>query len=269
MALLELQPKLTIFDFGKQLIQSQDLDPVYCTIYRAKLLEPQLARVLLAYWCFYHLGVSAYISEATDASYWKLMRTAAVNKTLTPLGSRWPRGAERRHFRGVKCVEAIDWFSKKPPEHWVDSLQYCFTDESVIQNVRTWPLFGPWIAFKVADMLERCAVIPVEFDPNIGLLYDEPRKGLELWAERSGGANLRLLYGQLLEFVKDYKAPPALDRRCGPQEAETILCKWKSYMNGHYWVGKDIHEITQALKGWGKTADRMNRGMPKEIVRVF
>jgi hypothetical protein len=31
------------------------------------------------------------------------------------------------------------------------------------------------------------------------------------------------------------------------QEIETIFCKYKSYVKGHYHVGKDIHEIREAL----------------------
>lgn len=44
---------------------------------------------------------------------------------------------------------------------------------------------------------------------------------------------------------------------CGVQEAETVLCKYKSYRNGHYFVGKDTKEIRYALKGWGATANHL------------
>ncbi|GAG17632.1 unnamed protein product, partial [marine sediment metagenome] len=34
------------------------------------------------------------------------------------------------------------------------------------------------------------------------------------------------------------------------QEVETVLCKWKSHMNGCYPMGKDTREITEGLAPW-------------------
>jgi len=45
-------------------------------------------------------------------------------------------------------------------------------------------------------------------------------------------------------------APPVHDRAVGYQEVETILCKWKSHMNGHYRVGRDCIEIREGLEDW-------------------
>ena len=53
----------SIFKFGNALIRSRDLDPVYCALYGAQLLEPVLSRLLLAYLSFYHLGLAAWLSE--------------------------------------------------------------------------------------------------------------------------------------------------------------------------------------------------------------
>ena len=43
-------------------------------------------------------------------------------------------------------------------------------------------------------------------------------------------------------------APPEFDRLIDVQETETILCKWKSYLGGHYEIGKDTREIEERLK---------------------
>ena len=40
------------------------------------------------------------------------------------------------------------------------------------------------------------------------------------------------------------------ERPVGLQEVETILCKWKSHMNGHYPLNNDIMEIRHGLKDW-------------------
>ena len=163
-----------IFKFGDDLILSRDLDPVYCTLYGAQLSEPQLSRLLLTYLAFYHLGFAAWLSEHEGDGYWAAMLAAAKNDTPSPLGSRWPRGSERRHFRGAKCVRAVSWLQNKyqTPEAPIRSLLNCKTEKHVIERVGKWPMFGPWAGFKVADLLERCVGHPLQFDPNMECAHD-------------------------------------------------------------------------------------------------
>lgn len=42
-------------------------------------------------------------------------------------------------------------------------------------------------------------------------------------------------------------APPSFDRAVNLQEVETMLCKFKSFYNGRYFVGKDIKELKHSL----------------------
>lgn len=286
--------------FGRRLLETGDLDPLYIALVRAELPEPQLCRFLLAYWCFYHVGVAALISEHEDApDYWHVMLTAAENTfapyaymptVIDPSFERWPRAAERRHFRGQKCVDAVLWFSSKSPEEWVRGLLVLAetsthqTETSVMKKVQVWPLFGPWISFKVADMMERVYGANIVFSPKSILMYDEPRAALGLLArgplsqskdETERRAHSVLLkdgqdegwwYEQLLVYFSNaHRAPPRGDRPVGPQELETILCKYKSMRGGHYHVGKDIAEHRQALAGWGETAERLLRHYPEEV----
>ena len=287
--------KLHVRDFGDALIETQDLDPVYVGLVRAELPEPQLCRWLLAYWCFYHVGTASWLSEMEGARFWSYLGIAAVNvKSPKDFGlpsDRWPRAAERRHFRGQKCVDAVDWLSiSKPlnfepaPESWVRSLSEesancLMSDKLIMSRVQKWPLFGPWISFKAADMMERVYGTKVQFDPNIGLMYEEPSRALSLlargpWVKGEDPKAKPLInanwdevtwYHGLLTYFSARRAPPRGDRYCGPQEVETVLCKWKSYMGGHYHIGKDIHEQRQALAGWGATAERINKVYPSEV----
>jgi hypothetical protein len=260
---------MDIRDFGIALIRSHDLDPVYTGMYRAKLPKPQLERALLAYWCFYSLGFAAWASEAEGDEFWQKLETAADNKEPSPLGERWPRATERRHFRGPKCLGAINWLRKQKPEYWVNSLLEAKTEKEVMNQVSTWPMFGPWIAFKAADMMERVYGLPITFDQNLGLMYDSPRKALDLLAvEKDFIAVDRSpegLYNNMLSWFSSHRAPPGGDRYCNAQEVETILCKWGSMHSGHYHVGKDIVEVRHALTGWGETANRIFKVMPEEV----
>lgn len=280
--------KMDVRSFGDALIETRDLDPVYCGLVGAQLPEPQLCRWLLAYWCFYHVGVASALSDCEGQNYWAMMKIAAENQIdphhyssqmpyKLPSG-RWPRAAERRHFRGQKCVDAVEWLrdnvpgdplNDHPAEGWVRLLS-CrpLTDKSIMNCVQTWPMFGPWIAFKVADMMERVYGSKIKFDPNLGLMYEEPRKGLHLLINQPPGTEFNTVgdaYNQLSHYFANKQAPPQGDRPCGPQEVETVLCKWKSHMGGHYWVSKDIHEQRQALAGWGPTAEKIAAAYPPEV----
>lgn len=274
----------SIQEFGAALIKMRDLDPVYVGLVGAGLPEDQLKRWLLAYWCFYHAGAASWLSEQEKSRYWIWMAIAAENREgaadlaggkLPLKEDRWPRATERRHFRGEKCVDAVRSLTLRSPgrpEKLVDDLVAGgdLTDAVVMQRVQLWPLFGPWIAFKAADMLERCLGVRVLFDPNLGLMYREPRAGIDLaLTELDAPMSAEDFYRGLLYWFAGFgPAPPAGTRPVGPQEVETILCKWKSMRGGHYWVGKDVREVRAALAGWGETADRVLAAMPAEVERV-
>ena len=261
------QDKLDIRTFGAALIQTRDLDPVYCALYDAGLEPEQKARWLRAYMMFDHVGSASWLSEFRGEAFWAQCSIAARNEDLSPLGGRWPRSAERRHFRGAKCVAAVNEMQDRDshPESWVYSLVDCRTEKEVIKAVKTWPLFGPWAAFKLADLLETTMGFPIKFDPNIGLLYDEPAAALKILETQHTKMSAQDHYTGLMIWITQYQAPPAFRRSCGPQELETVLCKWKSYLGGHYYIGKDIHEQRAALKGWGRTADKMLAAYPEEV----
>lgn len=276
--------KMDVKTFGTRLIETRDLDPLYVGLVGAALPEPQLCRWLLSYWCFYHAGVASYMSESEDGDFCYVMQVAAENAVppylydaRLPHVERWPRAAERRHFRGAKCVDAVKKIGNmiKPVEGLEQLVRdlvagdVSVTEDTVMRRVQQWPLFGPWIAFKVADMMERVYGAKVYFDPQIALLYEEPRKALDLIQTTRGeavtGAGAKDHYDALLRYFYPMKAPPRGDRPCGAQEVETVLCKWKSYMGGHYWIGKDIKEHREGLHGWGETADRLRAAYPAEV----
>lgn len=271
--------KMGVKEFGDALITTLDLDPVYVGLVGARLPEPQMCRWLLAYWCFYHVGAASWLSELDGDNFWWNMRNAAENKIAPRTISdqlptdRWPRASERRHFRGDKCVQAVEWLRDAgAPEDPVRFLAAASTDKQVMSIVQGWPMFGPWIAFKAADMMERVYGTPIKFDPNLGLMYEEPRKALRLLIDLPGSRyNTEAdAYAQLLTYFGRLRAPPIPEgtngtRVCGPQEVETVLCKWKSHLGGHYHVGKDIAEQRAALAGWGETAQRVLSAYPKEV----
>lgn len=271
--------KMDVYSFGEALLKTQDLDPLYVGLRRAEMEKKQLMRWLLAYWMFYHAGLASYASEREGDAYWGLLERAGANITEAPDGGRWPRATERRHFRGEACLKSIRWFARQeqPPEAFLLALAMRLDDgpltqKKIMDRVQEWPLFGPWIAFKVADMVDGVLGVPLKFEDDIGLVYKEPAAALDmLLAQNKDGwrTTPEAWWRELRSHFGKLPAPHA-DRSCGVQEVETICCKWKSHQGGHYWIGKDIHEHRQALehRGWGETAWRLREAYPREVKRA-
>lgn len=243
-----------MFEFGRELLSTKDLDPVYVLLWEAQLDPLTLRRWLLAYWCFYHVGTASWIVSGTD--YWARMREAAGSK-------EYPRSSERRHFRGENARKSMEYLEGRNVAARFDDLEQAPSDAgSKMRVVQQWVGFGPWIAFKVADMLERLDLCPVRFDQATAM-YEAPTAGAVLMWQ-----TLRPNDAMTIPRARDWSvstllqdrrgdplslglgselAPPRYERTINVQEVETILCKWKSYMGGHYEVGEDIHACRQGL----------------------
>jgi hypothetical protein len=263
--------RLGIIKFGKTLLETGDLDPIYIMLHDAKLPQPLLKRWLLAYWFFYHAGVASKLARYKGQEFFEQAQEMAA------VGVKTPRGAERRHFRGEACLKSLRYFAKKyeKPESAINHIIRRAKDDNknkvqdVVDFVRLeWPLFGPWIGFKIADMLERVLGVPIKFNSRDLKMYETPTAGAKRLCKRKGWDFKELGVSGVtrrLEMVfGEFRAPPDYRRHLNAQEMETILCKWKSHLGGHYPLGKDTHEIREGLKGWGKLARRLSKHLPKE-----
>jgi hypothetical protein len=270
--------KLSVYDFGRELLRTNDLDPVYVLVWEAMkagdLIPEEVRRWLLAYFCFYHVGTASWIAEGLN--YWDRFETAAGSKD-------YPRCSERRHFRGAQALRSVAYLKSRgvgelfgPFDRGADRE---WTAAEVVEVVQQWVGFGPWIAFKAADMLERLSLLRIEFDLDT-VMYDSPMEGARLLWELEGpkgvdGVNVgewavdRILthlsvpggtdpasahitphpvVGRASSGPADvFLAPPRYERPVGLQEVETILCKWKSYMGGRYHVGEDVASCRWSL----------------------
>lgn len=261
----QVKEKLGAVEFGRQLISSGDLDPIYIMLWNANLPTEMLHRWLLAYWCFYHSGTASWIVD--QKNYWNAMEKAAGSKA-------YPRCSERRHFRGQNALKSVAFLKTVG----VDTLFEPFIDVKspavlVMNYVQTWVGFGPWIAFKVTDMLERLGVADITFKSEEIEVFDSPSEGADMLYDRYG-KGLNVPYQQRVAWADSFlrnqigrttKAPPRYERVINIQETETVLCKWKSHMNGHYTVGEDIESLCKSLLSLpSKTNDRM-----QEVVEAY
>ncbi len=287
--------RLSVVDFGKVEISIGDLDPLYIALNRSELDKQQLKRFLVGYWCTYHVGQSAWLSERDGGQFFECLSDIAHNTTEAPVGGRWPRGKERRHWRGEQAIKSAmslretyetpeemvnyiaGWDDMHPP---FDSVPF----ERVNHRVQEHRGFGDWIAFKVGDMLETCLGVPVTFDQAEVFMFKDPAKAATMvfreqnpsiaarWDEGLFNIKQEEINRRVVEWLTQQigaiKEPARGQRNIGLQEMETVLCKWKSHMNGHYPVGNDITEIREGLEPWAKVSDcaeHLLSVMPEEV----
>lgn len=280
--------KLEIEKFGRILLESGDLDPVYIALYKCvnsgSLGTDHLSRWLLAYILCYHCGAASYFSERKGAAFWDALGTAAKNVTEAPVGGRWPRSHERRHWRGQFAVDVVNRLKERYQEKPENFIVYLTGGEQIkpepipfrwfSARVREHHGFGDWAAFKLADLVDRLGIVPVDFNYSDVVVYRDPVLSAEMVYRKRNGlpSNVKVkpqgvkeVFDYLIEYFQDYSAPPLHDRPIGVQEVETILCKWKSHRNGRYPIYNDIREIDSGLAEWIKvseTADLINKNMP-------
>jgi len=266
--------RLDIETFGDHLLTSYDLDPIYVALVDARQNGAynlaQVQRWLIAYWCYYHAGVASFLSEHEGNDFWFWMREAALNERESPAGGRWPRGHERRHFRAKIATDAVEALRQRygnQPENMVYYMyatndQIPLTMGLVSSRAQSHWGFGPWIGFKIADMIDRVLGVRVDFDAAAVFMFKDPEKAaMMLWEQREAhkypeGAKpkreviLKGVTAYLEKTFAKHRAPPLGDRAINIQEVETVLCKWKSHMNGHYPLWNDIDEINNGLEPW-------------------
>jgi hypothetical protein len=239
--------RYNVVEFGRRLIETGDLDPWYIALHEAKFKEEHLCRILVAYFCFYHVGLSAWLSDQTD--FWGAMQDVADG------GKEWPRGTERRHFRGkmaqesvrrlrqrfVIAADMIKWLAGKGPEaqdvmYWAKSLHG----------------FGEWIKWKIPDMIERLDIKHIQFrERDVVDMFPPVKKGALEACESVGiRSGLVSAHRYMMDYLGHMLAPPLYNRPLNVQETETIFCKWKSQNSGHYPIGKDTEEISEGLHNY-------------------
>lgn len=294
-------PRLDIETFGAHLLASGDLDPIYIAL-RETFVHPagslpQLSRWMIAYWCLYHAGSACWLSEHDEEDFWHELLNAAGQRTEPPCGGRWQRGHERRHFRGLAAENAVSQLAMRFPrpellvdylvtgrerkEPHRDTFELPIDFGKLAKRAQELPLFGPWISFKICDMVDRVLGHEVDFSADDVFMFKDPTQAaLKLWCLKAGlpeGAKpkdektaIKHVVTYLTGYFKDVKAPPLGDRPVGLQEVETILCKWKSHCNGHYPLNNDIDEINEGLKPWlahSEVARDFLKAMPKGDAR--
>lgn len=272
-------PKLSIEEFGAHLLTTGDLDPIYIALNRCKFDEPVRNRWLVAYCAFYSAGFASFASEFEGSEFWDVMYCAAKNEEPTPFGSRWPRGSERRHFRGKQAVLAVeDWSNAhSSPEYMMSMIEKgapSFHD--VMKAARSYRSVGDWMGFKLVDLVDACMNGKIDQSDVMLFMYDAPRKSLlNRWREKAGlppeaipkdeDALIKTAVAYYVDVFKDLEVPHKPGVKVDMFCLETVFCKFQSHLNGHYPLYNDIQEISHGLEAWipySENARLFNSVMP-------
>lgn len=247
--------------FSEDLVATEELDPVYCMLYKAKssLGDDTVKRFMTAFYMFYHVGVASQLAETPSNKFWA---------KVGDIYSTAPRGKERRHYRGMVGTNSItSIFKFGSAEAFIDSMikpTYLQIREHVKNNLNG---FGDYMTWKIADMQDRVLGQHVDWDGADKYLHKVPIKGAALIAvdESMIGESLLSVIEYMERKLAHLKAPPTYDRALNIAEIETILCAYKGLKSGSYYLGKDIASKRKDLEGYGDMAQTMLGFMPKNI----
>jgi len=233
-----MSERLGVIEFSKQLIETEDLDPVYVAMYKANLTRAEVSRFIIGWMCFYHTGIACMLAKAP--------RFFDMMCHITRGGKEYPRGSQRVHHRGPPAIASTEFLQEnfKSAE---ELLSWCISDglaaKVVFNKVCELVGFGPCFAWRIPDIQEAIGLEPVQFvDRDVDLFYGNPKRGAEICCEEHGlGKKDVVMKAHLyvMNHLGHMKAPPMYRRPINVQETETIFCKWKSHIVGRYEVGRD------------------------------
>lgn len=254
--------------FSNQMLKTSDIDPVYPVLHELNLRTPaqyseQALWLSFLYVAWYNLpvGLTAYSKHPEPSE-----------KILPKIDNSWPTGIERRANRGGKVVFHIDSYLKAVNEYgnqhdyYTADMNMDATTEKelhenwriVNQRLQLLYLNGRWAAYKHCEILRRVHGLPV-LAPDMGNAFSSgPRAGLALFYGEIEG-NSPAVIAQLDEQALDLQFRMAGSGvEVDIEELETLMCNWKSLVNGKYYIGHDIDELLEQMhtgeeRGWLST----------------
>ena len=225
--------------FAKTLFEIEDADPGYMLLGRAKISLPQKRRFMAAWCAFYNPGIAAKASEYEGELFWRYLRTQYATAK---------RASERRHFRGKAGLDALKTWQERftLPEAMV-SYMVASDFFKVQYRAKSVPQIGVYFVWKFADVQERVFRIPCAFPPEAAKHSPSvPQQGAKRIAP---DLTVGETYAMIADYLNDLgmRSPPWYDRPMNMQEAETVACVYKQYVNGKWCPHSRTAKATRSL----------------------
>jgi hypothetical protein len=238
----------TLHDFSRVLVETGEIDPSYVMLcglrQQPNFGDEWVKRFCVAYLLFYHTGTAARAAEREGAAFWRQLESDWHDTTS--------RGTERRHFRGAKAWETLQFCSRafdRSPELMFDAPREFGTYKGFHTAAKRVPQFGDYFIWKWNDFStcvfddQRDMAGCEKFLPSV------PREGLQrFWPDRPWRESFDYLTDLVRDIPEQFRFPSR--RACGAQEAETIACSLKGYVldSPPTDIGHDIEEKQTQLK---------------------
>lgn len=232
-------PKLSFGEFSKSVLESGDIDPDYIFM-REKAKELDFSKEQLFDWILLKLCVYNSISEL------KILTGKGDFETVKYGNERNKhKNQAREYYNNIRQVfpdeESIKLFFERPA-------QIVFNSIKAIRG------FGPWSAWKFMDLMSCVYGSDVDFEGiDFRKSYEFPLKGLLMvngYAEDVKLLKSDDVYNECMALIKEMLAsieingvPHNQDKGIRLNEIETLLCKYHSYIHGHYYPGKDSEHL--------------------------
>lgn len=250
---------MTFQNFSAALISSGDLDPDYLVL-KEIAKQHNFSKEETLNWILHKLFIYDTASE-----YKVIFQGADIERVRL--------GAERRKNKQntVKQLNAVLEGFHLPAPVWNGEADYPYS--AFKADVTKFAGIGDWAAWKLADLLENVMGIKINFN-NVDFrsAYQFPLKGLcrvndeaddyvsKLSDDLTYNVFMHCAIKQL-GFVNDFVTPCG-QRKINMQEIETCLCKYHSYLSGHYKIGQDSRHLVERF------AQEKIR-LPENIVKHF
>ena len=224
--------------FSKEILESGDIDPDYHFMREfSKFMK--FDKGMLLNWIVTKSVVYRSVSE---------LQTLIGGKTFKEV--RYGNERNKHKNNALTFYMALTSFFQSFPPKKLAQLQNPLEALSSVNGV------GPWARWKIVDLLD--CVYGVEIDlsgVDFRKAYEFPLKGLLILD--GDDENIQLLvndgrYNVLMkeawkQMPKVSKTPHNNNRGVRINELETCLCKYHSYVHGHYYPGKDLEHLKKDI----------------------
>lgn len=230
--------------FSKYLLETGDIDPDYIFI-REFAKRKKFSKEVLLHWLMLKVVIYDSVSELEHLLHkvpFEKLRFGAERRKAKPYAKKYYTNLIT-HF-GSNAMSSVKQLTKM---------------ENPLDGVNCISGFGPWAAWKFIDLLDCCLLLDLDLSKvDFRKAYEFPLKGILMINGHDEDVSLLKddkLYNKCmaeirkqLKDIKNVKTPHNSNRGIRINEIETLLCKYHSYMHGHYHPGEDIMRLMKNIK---------------------
>lgn len=237
-------------DFGRAVIDGEDLDPLSTLLYRNVSDKGLAGRIALAWLLTTHAGTAVAVAEEEGNAFWAaILRADAFG---------FPVGTERRNLTGPKLKRTVDtlsgWFPE--PEDLFPKLHRT----ELSQLLKGWgrcPALRCYTGWRAAALADRALGLKITNFNASPTAYREPMQGLQALAEQRGTSRLEALGYAEWYFGEKYPAPPRNERPFSKLEVHDLLYLWNQHRHHHYAPGDGRQRLKTELSLFPGQASRL------------